>query len=637
MLDSLRSFAGSPIGIVVFAALIIGLLFFGLSGFSGTSSIAQVGSQEITQPEFAQEYDATLRRLSIEQGLSFTPSEAEQAQVPDFVLFQLIQRAAFQDNALQLGLSLSDEMVAKAIAALPNFKTSDGVFSPGLVQNYLRATGLTEQELADLQLEQLLRTQVAQAVTAAELALPEIYQRILAEYYGEERVISYTVLTPGLLDDGEAVEPTEEELVAYFQENTADWQAPETRRVGLLELTPEKLADIDAVTDEQAMADYLARQDQFGTPESRNVWQFIFSSQAEADLVGARLAEGQTYDDLVAAESIDPTNLGVVTRDELFDAAVAEAAFSLKAGDAVIVEGRAGATLVHVSEVVAGDIEPFEDVADQIRRDIAERLATVAIADLFLQIEDARAGGLILSDVGAMFDLPVETVEFDLRGNGVNGDPFDDLPGGNALFTNAFESDVGLNDAPIRLEGQNAFLWFEVVEILPPREWPLEEIRDRVVERWHEEAAGLRLQGLAESIVGLLENDEPTAQIAAELGVTFQLSEPLLRSSSPPEQASSATVQAAFGGPLGFVTVIPDAAGDGLVVQQVVSITTPDTGPESEPIAGVAATSLNIADEVFERYLLDVRVRIGPISANWSLIRQIIGIGQAQLPPHLRQ
>ena len=41
-------------------------------------------------------------------------------------------------------------------------------------------------------------------------------------------------------------------------------------------------------------------------------------------------------------------------------------------GGTQIVAGRSGATLVHVAAITAGDLPPLEDMADQIRQQIAE-------------------------------------------------------------------------------------------------------------------------------------------------------------------------------------------------------------------------------------------------------------------------
>lgn len=628
MLDSLRSFAGSPIGIVVFGAIIAGLLLFGVTAGGSRNVVARVASKEITAQDFSQEYEATLNRIASQQGVFLSAAQAEQQQVDDFVLFQLIQRAAFEDHVDRLGLGISDERVAAEIAGLSAFQTSDGLFSQSQLDNYLRSTGLTEREFIDLEHDQLLRVHVAQAIATDDLMLPRAYRDILNEYEFEQRILTYTILRPALLEDGELAEPTEAELVAYFEANALNWNADEARTADLLTLTPARLADVEAVSDEEALAGYQTRLSDFGTPELRAVSQLIFPSQADADAVGTQLDAGATYEELVADGAISPISLGTVSLDSLFDPAVAEAAFSLEPGGTRVIEGRSGATLVHVDEVIPSDVAPYEDVVVQVKRDIAEARAAVLIGDLFLQIEDARGAGLTLAEIGTDFDFAIETVTFDLAGNDQNGDPIVDLPGANRLITEVYESEVGLADPPIRLDGASSNLWYEVVDVIPAHQRPLDEVRDRVVEAWRGDAVSLRLQTLAESVAGLLRSGTPVEEIEAELSLTFQRSDPLARASDPPAGTAVATVGEAFGGAVGFISVVPDEAGDGLVVQRVDEIVAPEVDPAAADGEATVVTSADVADALITSYLGDLMARIGPVNSNESLIRQIMGLAR---------
>ena len=68
MLNSLRSFAGSPVGALIFAAIIAALLFFGLRGFGAPSMVGHVGSQTITPTEFQTAYNSELNAAQQQMG-----------------------------------------------------------------------------------------------------------------------------------------------------------------------------------------------------------------------------------------------------------------------------------------------------------------------------------------------------------------------------------------------------------------------------------------------------------------------------------------------------------------------------------------------------------------------------------------
>ena len=81
----------------------------------------------------------------------------------------------------------------------------------------------------------------------------------------------------------------------------------------------------------------------------------MFATQADADAVQAALDAGQTFDDLVAAGTIEAASiLGAVAAGDLFDPAVAQAAFAMDEGGTQIVSGRAGARRSFMSRPSAG-------------------------------------------------------------------------------------------------------------------------------------------------------------------------------------------------------------------------------------------------------------------------------------------
>lgn len=623
MLDSLRSFASSPIGILVFGAIIVGLLAFGVTAGGRVNVVARVGSQEIIAQDFQDEYQAALNNLARQQSIT---TEVRR-QVGNEVLRSLmIPRALFDDHVDRLGLGLSDEGVAASIAANPDFR-SGGSFSQTLLENYLRATGLSEREFVESQRESLLRNQVIQAIGPSGSPLPPAYENILADYFLERRTALYAVIGPETLGEAADEDPTEEEITAFFEDNAERWAAPELRTIDLLALTPERLADPATVTDEDLEAAYDARASDLGTPEQRTVFQQIFSDREEADAVAARLAEGATYDELVADGTIAPSSLGTLTRGALFDPAVADAAFAMEEGETEIIEGRSGATLVHVSEVIESDIPPLDEVAEQLRQDIAADRAAADISTLYLDIEDARAAGRTLPEIGDEFGLEIETLTIDQEGNDAEGDPIADLPGGNALVTNVFESDIGLADPALSLEGDSSYLWYEVTDVAPPRARSLDEVRDRVVAAWRDQAVDLRLQELSQTIVSRLRADAPIADIEAEFGVTFTESEPLGRGDDPPEGLPQSFVAALYGADIGFATsTANNATGERVILKATDGSIAPEDELDETAEQQIDTFRAQLNAALLNGYIGDLQARLGSISINETLVQQVIGV-----------
>ena len=93
----------------------------------------------------------------------------------------------------------------------------------------------------------------------------------------------------------------------------------------------------------------------------------------EAAAARERIAKGVSFADLAKERGLkaSDTDLGTVTKADIIDPAVADAAFALKAGEvSEPVKGRFGTVLLHVGKIEPGTQKSYDEVAaaDQTRR-----------------------------------------------------------------------------------------------------------------------------------------------------------------------------------------------------------------------------------------------------------------------------
>src|SRR5207248_5538832 len=140
--------------------------------------------------------------------------------------------------------------------------------------------------------------------------------------------------------------------------------------------------------------------------------------------------------------------LGLVTKSAIFDKAIAEAAFSLAEGaTSAPIAGQFGTTLVHVAKIQAAQTKAFEEVAGEIKKDMALERAKSKILDMHDKVEDERASGMRLEEVAKKLNLGSRTIEaVDRSGLDPNGQPVADLPAN--LISAASSTDVGVEDDP---------------------------------------------------------------------------------------------------------------------------------------------------------------------------------------------
>ena len=96
----------------------------------------------------------------------------------------------------------------------------------------------------------------------------------------------------------------------------------------------------------------------------------------------------------------------MVAKTDIIDPAVADAAFALKPGEvSAPVKGRFGTVLLEIGKTEPGTQKTYEEVAAQIKREIAENRAKTEIGNLRDKFEDERAAGSTLAETAKKLGL----------------------------------------------------------------------------------------------------------------------------------------------------------------------------------------------------------------------------------------
>ena len=479
-----RIVMGIVLGLIAvsFAIWGIGDIFRGF----GQSTVAKIGSTEITVTQFRQIYNDRIQQLGRELGRPITPDQAKLLRLDQQLVGQLVAEAALDQRARQLRLNVSDAEVARQIMNDPSFKGLNGQFDRARFEQLIRNAGFTEQRFTAEQKRITMRREVADTVQA-ELTPPQTMADAQNRYDNEQRAIDYVVLDSAKA--GEVPAPTPEQIAKYYDERKSEFRTPEYRTVAILSVAAADLAKPDSVTDADAKQFYDANAARFGTPERRQVAQISFPNAEEAQAAAARLEKSELTFEALAKErglSEKDIDLGLVTKSGMIDRAVADAAFALKEGEtSAPIKGMFGTMLVHVVKVEPENVKPFDQVAAEIKQAIATDRARSEIAAIHDKVEDERAGGSRLTEIAQKLNLKARTIEaVDRQGRDPDGKPISDLPSTNVI-SSAFGSDVGVENEPLQMAG-GGYLWFEVLGVKRSGERTLDEVRAQVEQRWRE-------------------------------------------------------------------------------------------------------------------------------------------------------
>jgi peptidyl-prolyl cis-trans isomerase D len=606
--------------VISFAIWGIGDIFRGF----GLNSVATIGGTEISIEQFRQFYNERLQQLGRQVGRPITPDEARARGLDRQLLGQLIAETTVDEQAKKLHLGLADTEIAKRITSDPSFQGLNGQFDRTRFEQVIRQAGFTEGRFIEDQRRSMLRKQIAQSVTG-DLKVPTAALTMLNQYQNEKRKIEYVALGPAQAGDIPA--PTPEALNKYFEERKTLFRAPEYRKVTLLPLAPADLAKAGTVTDADAKGYFEQRKASYGKPEKRELRQIVFPNAEDAAAAYDRITKGAKFDDIAKERKLkeSDTDLGMVTKADIIDPAIADAAFALKPGvTSAPVKGRFGTVLLQVSKIEPGEEKTYEQMAPEIKREIAESRARTEIGTLRDKIEDERAAGSTLAEIAKKLGLKAISVDaIDRSGRGSDGKPVTGLPQAQNLITALFSSDVGVDTDALQLP-DGGYLYYDVTGITPSRERSLDEVKREVTERWRDDEIAKRLQAKSDDLLGRLKAGTSFGQAASGADLKVQTAADLQRGKAA-GFVPAKVVEAVFRTPKGSAGSAEGEKETDRFVFRVTDVTDPNFDPASAQGKAITTTLENsYSDDLVSQYIGRLENDFG-VSVNQSALNQIIG------------
>jgi peptidyl-prolyl cis-trans isomerase D len=602
---------GKTVMAVVMGVLIISFGIWGIAdifrGF-GQSKLATIGSTEISVEAFRQIYNDRLQQLGRQFGRPLTSEQARMFGLDRQVLQQTIAEAALDEEARRIGLGQSDAETMRTIYNDPNFKGVNGQFDPARFQAVIRQAGYTEQRYLAEQRRVSLRRQITGTISAGlEPTKPLI--EALTRFQNEQRSIDFVKLDAAQAGTIEA--PSPETLAAYFEDHKAQFRAPEYRKLSFAMITPEEIGKWTAVSDEEARKIYDQRKDKMGTPDRREISQIVFPNMEEATAARNRIGPSLSFEDLAKERGLNPSDydLGLIAKSAIIDPAIADAAFALPSGEvSQPVQGRFGAVLVKVGKIEPAVVPSYESVAATIKKEIATANARAKVNELQGKMEDERGGGASVAEAAQKLGLTAVTIDaVDRSGRMPNGQPVSNIPQGLDVVSQAFNSDVGVDNDPIQFQG--GYVWYDVLGVTPSRERPLDEVRDQVAAKWRDDQIASRLRTKATEMVKKLEQGGSLADEAAAIGAKVESAKNFKREAAV-EGLPSSAITAAFRTPKDGAG--QSGAGSEWVVFRVTDVTVPPVDMASDEVKRLQETLLRgLTDEQVAQYVNKIETVIG--------------------------
>ncbi|XHB99180.1 SurA N-terminal domain-containing protein [Nitratireductor sp. ac15] len=626
MLDSLRNAASTWIAKLLLGLLVVSFAVWGISGQvlnDQSRNVLSAGDSSVSMLDFRLAYDRQINALSQQLGTRVTREQAVAFGLDDQVLQQLAAGALLDEEARRLGLGLSGDKLAQLTADDPAFRGPDGRFDRQQFDFVLRQIGMRPEDYLKNREQVAIRQQIVEAATDG-MSVPDELFKNLALYRGEDRTVEYLAVPRSIVEP--VADPDDAALQAWFDERKDNYAAPEYRKFSYVKLEPSDIADPEAISDAQVQKAYEDLRDRFTTPEKRTIDQIVFADRAAAEAALKDLLDGKSFTEVAssAGKSSADTALGTLSRSEVADDAVAEAAFSLDANQfSDVIDGAFGPVIVSVSEIQPEVVQPLSEVESELRQDLALEEAARVLLDVHDAYEDARAGGASMAEAAERLRLSMRTIEaIDASARRPDGSIVGDLPVSAELLREVFESDSGIENAPLSMGG-NGFVFYEVEGITPERDRSLDEVRDQVTQDWRKAETDRLLAERASQFAKRLEEGASLDEIAEEIGQEKQIKRGLKRNANDAD-LGQAGVAAVFSVPRNGTGVFTNPAGDGQFLFKVTEVFEPASATaESVSDNQRAAMRSALADDLLDQMVARLQGKY-PVTVNRAAMQEAL-------------
>ena len=625
MMDTLRAATKGWVAKVLLGLLVLSFAVWGISDAfinSGQGDqVMEAGNSSVSQTEYRLAFDRQLQVLSQQFGQRVSSEQARSFGIDRQVAGQLASGLVLDELASSLNLGLSKDRLATLTAEDPAFQGANGQFERFRFDQALRNAGMRPEDYL------LNREQVAKRQQIVESAMdgttvPKAFLEAMSIYDAETRDVNYIVLPTSLVAPAE---PTEADLTTYFETNKTRYRKPEYRDFRYLRLSPEDVAAQVPIEDSVIREDYDRNIARFTTAEQRRIEQIVFPNIDDATVALDRIKAGETFEDILADRGITVGDalLGTVTKADISDSTVADAAFALEENAVSdVIAGIFGPILLRVTAISEAKVEPYEAVKDTLKNELALNEGSNMVLELHDTYEDARGGGDSMAEAASKIGLTLtEQLGVDRSGAKSDGTILRDLPVQPQLLGAVFEADIG-EDAPPLLLGASGFVWYDVVDITPDRDATLEEVRVQVSADWTRDETARLLGEKAQALVDALNVGTSLETIATDNSLTIANATRIARDSTDAALGANG-IAAAFGGSDDHAAVVTAPDGESQIILQVNTVNRPNADIQLIDAQTQSGLSQAMSNDLVEQMIAQLQT-IYPVTINQSAIERAL-------------
>ncbi|MEX3788298.1 SurA N-terminal domain-containing protein [Paraburkholderia sp. BR14374] len=383
-----------------------GLGFVGIQGFRGffdeSANVASVNGHKITRVEYDDAMRQQIDRGRQMLGAQFDMKSFDTPERRRQMLDGMIEQRVLADETQRLHLTASDDAVRRALLSDPvisSLKNPDGSIDLERYKQLLAMQGMTPDQYDERMRYNLAMQQLPASITASAFTAKTLAQH-LTELAQQQREVQGIAFHP---HDYEAkIQPTDAQLQTYYDAHRNDFATPATATIQYLVMSPATLgasvqpsdADLKKYYDDniahfRTEGEVRASHILIAAPKDASAADKAKAKQKAEELLAQLKAHPDQFAQIAQQSSQDPGSAskggdlgyfgrGMIAGGQAFDDAV----FALKKDEiSGIVQTDFGFHIIKVTDVKPAVTKSFDEVKDQITRELKTQLASKAFTD----------------------------------------------------------------------------------------------------------------------------------------------------------------------------------------------------------------------------------------------------------------
>ncbi|MGB5245117.1 MAG: SurA N-terminal domain-containing protein [Woeseia sp.] len=484
MLQNIRDRFTGGFAIAILALLCVPFVFFGINyNFIGNSYAAKVNGEEISVFDFDNAYRQQLANYG-DFGAEL-PANLR-AVLKDNVLQNLVWDTVVDQYLTEANFRISDEQIMDFIRNATEF-SQDGKFSKDAYYGWLAERGIDPVAFEANQRIGLRQGQLQRGIGGTAFVTPAEYRRFL-NLVREQREVS--IATFDLQSVADAIEVSDEDVQAWYDENPESYLAPEMVDFNYIEVRRDALANQVQISAEELQEYYKESSSRYVQDEQRQASHILIpfaddeeAAREEAAALTARAKAGEPFADLARQYSADSGtaeaggDLGLLLQTQL-PGALGDSIYSLREGEiAGPVKSDFGFHVVQLNKIQAGGPLPLSQVQAELEQELRSR----KVEELWRQKERALSDALFdatdIETIAAAIGEPAKSATGFTRSG---GEPFGNNQAAiNAIFDESLLEDRRVSDI-IELDANRAVA-VQVTNYQAAQRLPLTDVRDSIV------------------------------------------------------------------------------------------------------------------------------------------------------------